>query len=58
VRVEERKGGTEAYPSPLSSSFEQGRVELDEDLIANSKRTTETLVRVGVRIGKATSGST
>ncbi|UZJ53523.1 hypothetical protein CBS101457_002843 [Exobasidium rhododendri] len=33
--------------------FEQGKVELDEDLVANSRKATETLVRVGMRIGKA-----
>ena len=37
----------------LSPSFEQGRVELDEDLLSNSRKATETLVCVGMRIGKA-----
>jgi hypothetical protein len=34
-------------------SFEQGRVAFDDDLLANSKTATETLVRVNTRIGKA-----
>lgn len=32
-------------------------MELDEDLLANSRNATETLVRVGLRIGKASSSN-
>lgn len=32
--------------------FEKGIVQFDEDLLANSRAATETLVRVGMRIGK------
>ena len=32
--------------------FEQGIVEFDEDLLANSEKAIETLVRVGMRIGR------
>ena len=34
--------------------FEQGRVEWDQDLLDNSKAAIETLVRVGMGVGRAT----
>ncbi|MCO5585131.1 hypothetical protein L7F22_039063 [Adiantum nelumboides] len=40
--------------STLVMVFEQGRVQFDEDLIQNSEKAIETLVRVGMRIGRNT----
>jgi phosphatidylserine decarboxylase len=34
--------------------FEPGKIEFDADLLANSAKPLETLVKVGVSIGRAT----
>lgn len=41
--------------STLVIVFGQGRLKLDEDLLQNSEKAIETLVRVGMRIGRGTS---
>lgn len=35
--------------------FEKGAVQWDEDLLINGRASLETLVRVGMRVGKARS---
>ncbi|PWN33269.1 uncharacterized protein FA14DRAFT_104149, partial [Meira miltonrushii] len=43
--------------STLVLVFEQGRVQFDEDLLQNSEKAIETLVRVGMRIGRSTTSA-
>ena len=38
-------------------AFEKGSVEFDQDLLDNSEKCVETLVRVGTRVGIATGGA-
>jgi phosphatidylserine decarboxylase len=37
----------------FAASFEQGRCVFDEDILQNSEAAVETLVRVGMSIGRA-----
>jgi hypothetical protein len=45
--------GSQAEMTSFAASFEQGRCVFDEDILQNSEAAVETLVRVGMSIGRA-----